>query len=145
MSATCCPLYGGDGDEPSVYRDAIVVARKVHICCECDEIIEPRTKYESVIGLWDGRFGRFKTCLSCVSVRGHFDCGDGWAFEALWRQIGENVFPTMSAGGKCLEGMSPLAKSKMFDEYNKWLPRNIRQREWFNRAFELRAHTKGEL
>lgn len=131
MSAVCCPL-SNDGDGPSCSTESVRTARKEHRCCECDETISSGSKYEYVTGIWDGMPSVYKTCLSCVEIRRHFAAacafdddgfglGGGWVYELLWEQLEENLFPEMRAGGKCLEGLSPAAKGRLFERRLQWL------------------------
>lgn len=57
------------GDVPEFATEKIVVARKTHKCCECNEMILPGQKYEKVNGKWDGQFSTFKTCITCHTIR----------------------------------------------------------------------------
>lgn len=65
------------------------VARKEHICCECDSIIAIGQRYENFRGLWD-KFETYKTCLFCAGVRDQaysdFDLlpNEGIVFGELW-------------------------------------------------------------
>lgn len=54
---------------PTMYHEEIVTARKPHHCCECGLTIAKGEQYESVSGMWDGRFDRIKTCLPCMETR----------------------------------------------------------------------------
>lgn len=122
MSAiTCCPLSTGD-DGPSFFVTTTPRARKEHYCCECSEPIPVGAKYERTTGLWDGRMGTYKTCLSCVEIRNHFAC-DGWIYGRLWEDLRDNFFPAMRAGGPCMDGLSPSAKQRLFDERTAWAMR----------------------
>lgn len=120
MSVTCCPLSGADGDGPSCSTSTRPKARKEHRCCECCESIAPGSTYERVTGIWDGSASTHKTCLSCVEIRNHFAC-DGFVFGELWRDLEANFFPSMRAGGPCMEGLSPAAKGRLFELRTAWL------------------------
>lgn len=117
----CCPLYGGHGERASFSRTQTVKAAREHECGECDETIPCGARYERTEGLWNGRWSTFKTCLSCVEIRDHFACEDGWMFGEVWRQIEENFYPDMKAGGPCMEGLSPAVKARLFERRMKWL------------------------
>lgn len=127
----CCPLSGADdGESATLSRDRVLVARKEHVCGECDEPIPVGAKYERTDGLWDGSWSTYKTCLSCVEIRNHFSC-EGWLFGAVWDDLEQNFFPTMKAGGPCMEGLSPEAKARLFERRTKWfeeLPPTLRAR-----------------
>jgi len=121
MSITCCPLIGSCEAGPSCYSHETPTAKRPHRCYECGETIRPGTKYERFSGIWDGKPGRYKTCLSCVEIRDHFSCGEGFIFGALWEQMEDNFFPDMKAGGPCMEGLSPVAKGRLFELRLAWL------------------------
>ena len=117
----CCPLSGNeDCDSPSFFTQKQVVARKDHRCTECGETILKGAKYEIVVGKWD-TINTFRTCLSCVEIRDHFACGNGWIFGQLWEDLRENFFPDMTAGGPCFEGLSPEARGRLFELRLQWL------------------------
>ncbi len=140
----CCPLEGGDGDwDIPIWNKTIRAARKQHKCIECGDVISPRQKYEYVSTLTEGDWYVYKTCLPCVAVRDHFDCGNGSIIGEIWTGISANFFPSMSAGGKCIEGMRWEGKEKLFDKYNDWLPHGIEEREWWQNQDEL-AHQARE-
>lgn len=116
----CCPLSGDGDDGPEFYTQTKKKARKEHRCVECRETIEKGTKYEHVSGKWDGRTDTFRTCLSCVEIRDHFAC-NGFIYGQVWNDLEENFFPNMKAGGPCMEGLSPEAKTRLFELRVKWL------------------------
>jgi hypothetical protein len=122
MSATCCPLSSNDDDPASFYETRKPRARKEHRCGECREVIRPGDLHEYVVGLWDGHFDSHRTCLSCVEIRDHFQC-NGWLFGQLWEDLESNFFPTMTAGGPCMTGLSPAAKARLFERCLAWRER----------------------
>lgn len=122
----CCPLSGSDdADRPTFYEVKRVKARKDHRCTECGETIPKDVMYERVNGMWDkNRVDTYKTCLSCVEIRDHFACGNGFIFGQVWEDIESNFFPDMKAGGPCFEGLSPEARGRLFELRLKWLEDN---------------------
>lgn len=120
MTVQCCPLSGNYDDGPEFTSTRIRTARKQHWCCECRESIQPGCSYEYTTGKWDGSLSVYKTCLSCVEIRDHFAC-EGFIFEHLWEDLESNFFPDMKAGGPCMEGLSPRAKSRLIEKRMKWL------------------------
>lgn len=120
MSVTCCPLDSGDDFPPSFHQVTLPIARKEHRCYECNRVIARGERYEKAVGCWDGRFDVFKTCILCAEIRAHFAC-NGFLYGQLWDDLGDNFLPTMTAGGPCMEGLSPAAKSRLFDEKLKSL------------------------
>ncbi len=123
MSETmCCPLSGSDGDPPpEVFSSKRVRARREHPCRECGATIAKGDIHEVDKGLWDGRWDTIRTCLLCVEIRRHFDCGEGWVYGSLWSDLEDNFFPDMKAGGPCMDGLSPAAKGKLFEERLAWV------------------------
>lgn len=117
---TCCPLSSSDGEGATVFNVEVRRAAKGHRCGECDETIRCGDRYEHTSALWDGSWSTHKTCLSCVEIRTHFACG-GWIFGELWRDLQQNFFPDMKAGGPCMEGLSPAAKGRLFERRLAWL------------------------
>ena len=131
--AVCCPLQGCY-DYADAGSTEVRTARKEHECEECGELIAKGTKYQNETTLYDGRWSTHKICLSCVEIRDHFQC-DGWLYGHLWSDLEENFFPDMKAGGPCMEGLSPEAKSRLFERRMKWLEEESRRsrtrRNWF--------------
>lgn len=125
---TCCPLSGSDNAEVATLSTTTKpTARKEHHCTECDEVIPIGVKYERTEGLWDAHWQTYKTCLSCVEIRDHFQC-EGWIYGQLWEDLETNFFPEMKAGGPCMEGLSPAAKERLFERRTQWLMKRGRRR-----------------
>lgn len=118
--ARCCPLSGGDHDGPVAFTEETVTARKEHKCYECRGVIPKGERYLKESGIWDGRPDRYKTCLLCAEIRTHFACQDGWLYGQLWSDLEDNFFPDMTAGGPCMEGLSPAAKQFLIDRRMDW-------------------------
>jgi hypothetical protein len=84
-----------DVSEPKVYGARLVFARKSHRCCECGGEIAPGQPYEMVSGLWDERWGNFKTCTPCAEDRQSLECQcvnfgqlrDAYAEEVGWSDV----------------------------------------------------------
>lgn len=60
-------------DYPDVYRCTSRVARKPHICFECQGAISKGERYNHHHGVWDGRGDDFRVCVDCDELREHFD------------------------------------------------------------------------
>lgn len=116
----CCPLESGDGESAACHTVATVKAAKDHWCCECRETIAKGVRYETVRGMWDSSWSTYRTCLSCVEIRTHFQC-NGWIYGQLWSDLADNFYPDMKAGGPCMEGLSPAAKARLFERRMTWL------------------------
>lgn len=117
----CCPLSSGEHDEAAtVFKSSHRRAAKDHACIECRETIQKGARYEYVTGLWDHSWSTYRTCLSCVEIRDHFEC-EGWLFGRLWEDLEQNFFPDMKAGGPCMNGLSPEAKGRLFEKRMAWL------------------------
>lgn len=131
----CCPLTSYDGDE----SDRCVVTPGVvgeFRCCECLPIEKEHGVYERAtfykcncdcdycldlehhrcIGRGCKQTSEFYTCATCLEIRTHFAC-NGFYYGQLWEDLCVNFFPTMVAGGPCLQGLSPTAKDALFDAY----------------------------
>ena len=120
----CCPLTESDEFLPiSCITNEIRKARKAHWCEECHDEIAPGTRYQYHRSLCDGSWQVARTCLSCVEIRDHFRCGRGYVFGLLWEDLEERFFPTMAAGGPCMDGLSPAAKARLFERRMAWLTR----------------------
>ena len=117
----CCPLSTSDDGCVEAYQCSHPTARKDTKCYECNAPISAGTKYEYVKGIWEGEWMIHKTCMSCKEIRDHFACNGQYVFGMLWEDLRENFFPTMKAGGPCMEGLSPEAKARLFDVRMKWL------------------------
>ena len=61
-----------DCEMPTVSNESVCTARKAHVCCECDEIITPKSQYSILKGLWDGEWKSYKTCNSCKDIADKF-------------------------------------------------------------------------
>jgi hypothetical protein len=121
VTIACCPLYG-DYDERAAFSSKETRrAAKAYVCCECEAPIPKGERHELYSGKWDGDFSAFRTCLSCVEIRDHFACSSGWTFTQVWDDIKSNFFPTMTAGGPCMEGLSPAAKARLFELRLAWI------------------------
>lgn len=58
-----------DTIDPSVFRESFPEARHQHTCCECRGMIRVGETYQRVVGLWEGDWDTFATCLECVKWR----------------------------------------------------------------------------
>lgn len=58
-----------DCENPILYTEKIVKARKPQKCEECRRLIEVGEQYQKIKGLWDGDFQEFETCLECSEKR----------------------------------------------------------------------------
>ena len=74
-------------DFPSVSSDEIRTARITHKCCECPNPILPGQKYHLFKGCYEGKWGRYKTCMDCNGIRhelsGLYRDDEGPAFGEL--------------------------------------------------------------
>ena len=77
-----CECFVEDFESPDFCEDKIVIAKKEHICCECRDTIKIGEQYETVRGLWSGKFSTYKTCLPCRNIRETY-CHCGYVFGDL--------------------------------------------------------------
>ena len=115
----CSCVYVGDYDQPSFSKQIIRKAFKTHKCCECGRIIPIGEKYEVISGAWEGRFGTYKTCSDCLSIREEFFC-EGFFFEQMFEYLKEylNECDGEVPSG-CLLSLTPDAMTRvcgMIDE-----------------------------
>ncbi len=64
------------------------VARKTHMCCECEDVIPVGKKYHYIAGKCGKYFEVFKTCMPCYQIRMDY-CGRGYIYGMLAEQISE--------------------------------------------------------
>lgn len=88
MDCTCIDM-DIDGDYSEKVSDKIVVAKLVHRCIECHNVIHPRDKYRSEVYAYDGSISRFKTCLVCNNIRKEMFCS--FEFGMIWEAVYEAI------------------------------------------------------
>lgn len=77
-------------EQPILYHEKFVKARKNHKCCECNSIIPKGYIYRRIKGLWDGQFIVMKQCKLCANI--FIDLVDNGfcpMVEELWEFIKE--------------------------------------------------------
>lgn len=115
----CCPLSEPD-EVATLYHSCTLRAGCDHRCCECGETIRKGERHQMVKMLFDGKWSSNRTCLLCEEIGDHFSCG-GRIIGTLWEELEENFFPDMTAGGPCMDGLSPAAKGRLFEFRTQWL------------------------
>lgn len=70
-----CYCYADDAESPTLYRETIRKARKIHLCCECRQGIAIGEHYQHVVGIWEGEFSEYRSHLACARIRRDFGCG----------------------------------------------------------------------
>lgn len=58
---------------PTCYGCEHRKARKSHVCCECDGVIQRDETYHYHSGVWDGVGASFKVCEECEELRDVID------------------------------------------------------------------------
>jgi len=97
MIECICLTDYNDHVYPQIYNTRMIVGRKDHKCCECDEIIPKGTEHEIAKGLFEGAWFEYRTCRVCLSVRNHlFKCG--WNHSCMWEDIREMMRMQLPAG-----------------------------------------------
>lgn len=119
MKGMCCPLESCC-DNPEEFDYSFPIAEADYRCEECGETIPQGAKHELYMYVSDGDMSWARTCMSCQEIRDHFSC-DGYIIGQLWNDLRENFFPDMKAGGPCMDGLSPPAKSRLFEERLRWV------------------------
>lgn len=125
----CCPLEYAESF-PAFSRAEIRRAAKPWHCNECGAEITTGQRYEYAVGKWADEVAWFRTCLLCMEIRDHFAC-HGFSYGELWRDLEDNFFPDMRAGGPCMEGLSPAAKDMLFTRCLEWRERQGARRARF--------------
>jgi predicted RNA-binding Zn-ribbon protein involved in translation (DUF1610 family) len=57
-----------DGESYDYSDERSVVARKIHVCCECGDVINRGEEYEYFKGVFDGEWEVHKTCKPCRRI-----------------------------------------------------------------------------
>ena len=80
---------------PAIFESNEIKARKRHKCCECGRDINPGDTYEYCSGLWDGRWGHYKTCETCADIRESVSAtictNSGELYESYEYLVGQEV------------------------------------------------------
>ena len=53
---------------PVCFNETYRTARKLHICCECRQEINPGGRYRHISGIWTDKPESFKQCETCASI-----------------------------------------------------------------------------
>lgn len=116
-----CSISGSD-DFADVWNSTVRKARKVHRCHECREPIAIAQRYEHATSLYDGHWSTHKRCLLCVEIAKYYAApGEGLAIGELWERLADEMFPHMTMGGPCMEGLSVAARLFLVDRRMDWL------------------------
>ena len=91
------------------------VARKLHKCTECGRIIQPKEKYEHVVGKWYDKISTYRTCFDCLSLRDNFLCGSFYYGE-IKSHIYEYVTEVDGRiSSECVLQLTPRARDWLLD------------------------------
>jgi len=107
MPSDCSCVYIDIDDSPDVYDQRTVRARRAHECGECRDEIPKGAKHEVCTVLWEGKWGRYRTCAACVEVRDVMFC-EGWAWGECWARIREH-FAEGAPLSPCFEEVKSIA------------------------------------
>lgn len=98
------------------YVADIVIAKEACVCCECRAKITPGDRYEAASVWIDEEEQSYITCEPCAELRHHFSA----SYHGLIEEASEILFPYLTAGGPCVEGLSASAKGKLFEMWRRW-------------------------
>jgi hypothetical protein len=62
-----------NGEQPRVSESKVRKARQLHFCYECQRMIKVGDTYNVIKGNWEGKWYKFKTCLSCAELRNELE------------------------------------------------------------------------
>jgi hypothetical protein len=116
-----------DCDASDLYREAVVTARKLHVCCECGDPIQAGMRYQRASGKYDGKMWVECTCILCLEIRKVFVCGSV-VLGMLWDSIEDAIFPIWEEKGPidCLAKVESLeARTKLRTRYTAWSKRQL--------------------
>lgn len=119
--AEICLTYS-DCEASEFNAERMMVARKLHRCCECHQSIEPGNEYERAVGKSDGSFFSLATCAPCAEIRKAFACG-AWTYGELWQVVREQLFPAWDQVGPydCLAQLTTeAARDECRRRYAQW-------------------------
>ena len=99
-------------NQPEMFVQREIKARKEHRCCECGDTIKRRDIYENSTGKWDGSFLIYKTCLICREIREGLYCG-GYTFEHTIEYVVESIKEGECIGPEKILKLSDEAREKI--------------------------------
>lgn len=98
------------------YCEKFHKAKKQHVCCECNSIIEIGERYENEVGKGENGFFSYTTCMDCYSLKKAFFCN--YYFGSLWEYFFEEfdlMFKTDSSNLYRLDSLTPKARARVFE------------------------------
>lgn len=122
MSCNVCigndsQFYDGPFD---LFARAIRKARKPWRCCECGTPLQGK-RYVLDTSLYDGSWGRERTCLECSEIRDVFSCGHAPPiYGELWETMRYAAFPELTTASECFCRLSADAKRLVLEQWHQW-------------------------
>lgn len=119
-------LDQSDGEAAEFFHEEERVAKRVHMCCECEDQIPVGETHQVVQMKYDGRWSTYRTCNACVEVHralSSCDREDGSpgyrGLRCLWVDLEEWIFPEMTTAciAKC---RTVAAREKLLKRWNEW-------------------------
>lgn len=106
-----------DFEQPAIYKETKRKARKLHICHECEQSIEPGTEYVRISGCWEGQFAHIKMCLLCHEVKRLMEQQDlCFAFGELYSVLEDCLGIQASGPEKALAQITPKGRALLGKE-----------------------------
>ena len=116
-----CEIDIDYGNKPDAFKERHRTARKQHMCCECNRLIEKGEKYLYESGIWKDEPKSFKTCVDCESVRNTFFCTH--IYEMVWEDMEQLVYDCDGQlSSEKMERLTPAARDRLcglIDDYIK--------------------------
>lgn len=81
-----------DGEGWDFYSAGRRVAAKPHTCCECRRTIDVGEDHHYAVGLYDGRWDRYRMCAHCHAMTAWLmEACNGWLYGATHEDLMEHV------------------------------------------------------
>jgi hypothetical protein len=123
MSDDCSCVYVDDYNKPSFIYARTRKARKEHICCDCERIIQIGETYEIAKGKWDLSMETYKTCLDCLSLRETFFC-KGFLYGGIREYVAYHIGEMSGQiSSDCIAKLTPIARKWVCEEIEEYWER----------------------
>lgn len=111
-------------EDITIYKDLQYVAKKTHVCCECNKTIIPGEKYRYTWGVRNKKSQVYKRCIDCQSIADAYFC-DTVSFTRLNKEL-MNVLVYLGKdkdlllNEDCIKDLTKTAKERIFEMIEKF-------------------------